>query len=171
MVIAEGAGALGPLIRAVSTLHAAGVTGLDPFDPLTRIRPRLVGGDAPWMSDWIARHMPPPSAPGLVHGDFHAGQLIRDRQGAVWILDLDDLALGPPEADIGNFAAHLATRPETRRGHPIAGFGDWLGGIVAHYSGADHDLADRYGRIALLRRGLKLAEAGDDTVLDALRAG
>jgi aminoglycoside phosphotransferase (APT) family kinase protein len=107
-----------------------------------------------------------------VHGDFHAGQLIMDSAGRVWLLDLEDLATGAPESDLGNFAAHLATRPETRRGPIQQGFEHWLGHTLEAYrsiGGVGHSgLAHSHGRIALIRRALKLRERGDPSVLSEL---
>jgi aminoglycoside phosphotransferase (APT) family kinase protein len=46
----------------------------------------------------------------VIHGDFHGGNVIQARDtGAWWIIDLDDVCLGAAEADVANFAVHLAT--------------------------------------------------------------
>jgi aminoglycoside phosphotransferase (APT) family kinase protein len=48
----------------------------------------------------------PPLALAPTHGDFHAGQvLIAD--GSAALIDLDEAALGEPEADLASFVAHL----------------------------------------------------------------
>ena len=168
MLIDRGEVALAPLVAAAAVLHGADAPKLQRLDPLTRIRPRLADGAPSWIERWIRCHLPPARGGGPVHGDLHAGQLIRDRRGRVWLLDLDDLAAGPPEADLGNFAAHLATRPETRRGEPLMGLTYWLTQVLVHAPGADPGIAARYGRIALLRRALKLAEQGERALLEAL---
>jgi len=168
-VVSGASDGLAALLEPLAALHGAEVPGLEAYDPLHRIRPRLAGGGEPWIDEWIGRHTTSGRPAGPVHGDFHAGQLVRDAGGRVWVLDLDDLALGSPEADLGNFAAHLATRPETRQGDPLPGFERWLTRVLRHRPVADRDLAASYGKIALLRRGLKLAEQGDASVLEALR--
>ena len=51
---------------------------------------------------------------GIVHGDFHAGQIFFGTAPRMsWLLDLDDLSLGHRESDLGNFSAYLATARET----------------------------------------------------------
>ena len=42
----------------------------------------------------------------LIHGDFHSKQILLD-SGAVRFLDLDELAAGPVEYDLGSFLAHV----------------------------------------------------------------
>ncbi|MFQ5719946.1 MAG: phosphotransferase [Acidobacteriota bacterium] len=46
------------------------------------------------------------SAPVLLHRDLHPQQILVDDDG-VGVVDLDNLALGPPEVDLGNLVAHL----------------------------------------------------------------
>jgi aminoglycoside phosphotransferase (APT) family kinase protein len=100
-----------------------------------------------------------------VHGDLHPGQFIRDRRGQVWLIDLDDLALGPPEVDFGNLAACLATR---RPGplHEMARHA--IAGVVAETPSANPALVAHFCEIALLRRALKLRERGLDWVFRQL---
>jgi aminoglycoside phosphotransferase (APT) family kinase protein len=43
---------------------------------------------------------------GPIHGDAHAGNLLVDRQGIAWLLDLEMFADGPREWDISLTAAH-----------------------------------------------------------------
>lgn len=168
-VLTDGDAAIRNIFAALASLHAAEASDLPVFDALVRIRPRLDKFREPWIENWIDEYLPPPDSTGLIHGDFHAGQLIQDDEGVVWILDLDDLAHGSREADLGNFAAHLATRPETRSDDLFTGFRRWLERILRLNSGADSSLVYRYGRIALLRRALKLAEKGDRRVLCEIR--
>lgn len=42
----------------------------------------------------------------VVHGDFHSKQILIDNDN-VWFLDPDELAVGPPQLDVGTFIAHL----------------------------------------------------------------
>lgn len=57
--------------------------------------------------------------PRLIHGDFHLKQILL-HAGTVRFLDLDELASGPVEYDLGTFLAHL--RRDVFRGHlqPVA---------------------------------------------------
>lgn len=144
------------LLAVVGRLHRARIPGLSRYDPFLRIRPRLA-----LASRIPAREIlrePVPRGGSVLHGDLHVGQFVRDAGGKVWIVDLDDLALGPPQADAANFAAHLAT---SRRGRDIDTFARriraaWQG----HGLARDDTTFERYLRFALLRRHLKLREAG-----------
>lgn len=167
LIVGEREAALDPILEALAVLHCAPSDKLPSFRADAKIRPRLGPGSPAWIAPALDRWLPRGARrTATLHGDFHAGQLIRDHAGRVWILDLDDLAAGPPEADLGNFAAHLATRPESRCPTVAEGFETWLGAILRAYPGAtDPDLAWAHGRIALIRRALKLAERGEDAVL------
>jgi aminoglycoside phosphotransferase (APT) family kinase protein len=103
---------------------------------------------------------------GIVHGDFHAGQMILETAASKWwLLDLDDVALGCPEADLGNFAAHLVTSCDLYRGSVADGFrrlaallGDAYGDVAR--ARLAEDRIRTFGAAALLRRSLKLVERG-----------
>lgn len=144
------------LLRAVSALHAAEVTGLGVFDPLLRVRDRLGLTDVPMLRAIAEGGVPRGSS--VLHGDLHVGQFVVTDAGTVWLVDLDDLAMGPPEADIANFAAHLATTRPTKG----------ISATVAEVRGAwgclgqplDGSVFERFLELALLRRHLKLREAG-----------
>lgn len=175
LVVAGGPPVLPGLLRPLLALHRASLAGLVPFDPRRKIDPRLSADDPPALRQEAAEQLaaiPSPSGAISVHGDFHVDQVIRDAGGTVWLLDLDDLAAGVPESDLGNFAAHLATRPETRSGPVRQGLGRWLDRTLGAYRAiggeADAGLAKRHGRVALIRRALKLRECGDASVLDEL---
>lgn len=43
---------------------------------------------------------------GLIHGDFHAKQVVLETD-KVGIIDLDEVVYGDPASDVGNFIAHL----------------------------------------------------------------
>lgn len=150
-----------PLLRVVAALHAATVPAVPAYDPLLRIRPRLRPTDDPLLRGLAAD--PFPAGEVLLHGDLHVGQFIQEPSGKVWILDLDDLALGPPEADLANFAAHLATT-DTGPGIAVTGIAGWARRVCREWvslGGAlEPPVFARFLHLALLRRHLKLREAG-----------
>jgi aminoglycoside phosphotransferase (APT) family kinase protein len=47
-----------------------------------------------------------PCSKVVTHGDFYSQQVLLDA-GAVFIIDLDEVAIGTPGMDLGNFVAHL----------------------------------------------------------------
>lgn len=157
------------LIKTVGWLGRMTTAGLDRFDSFLRIRPRLdlatsairdlyaelVSRDA--ALDWPAAT--------VIHGDFHPGQCLRDMSGKVWLVDLDDLALGPPEADLGNLAAWIATRASGDLGAQVQSAMDQ---VLPHAPHADPALIGHFCRIALLRRALKLAGKGQPWALEQL---
>jgi aminoglycoside phosphotransferase (APT) family kinase protein len=50
---------------------------------------------------WIADHLPAPSPPGLVHGDFRHGNLMIDAEGVRGVLDWEIAHRGDPHEDLG----------------------------------------------------------------------
>ncbi|MFQ5565541.1 MAG: phosphotransferase family protein [Paracoccaceae bacterium] len=171
LIVDRGAPALAGLLRPLLALHKLTLDGLPPFDPAAKILPRLRPDDPPAVREHL-RVLPDRPCAASVHGDFHAGQVILDGAGTVWLLDLDDLATGAPESDLGNFAAHLATRPETRCGSVLQGLEHWLGHTLRAYRSigglAQTALAHDHGRVALVRRALKLREQDDPSILAEL---
>jgi len=85
-----------------------------------------MAGLAPAFADRIRRATPVGVswAPvTVVHRDLYEEQiLVADRVG---LIDLDDVALGPPELDLGNLLAHLDLL-ELRSGHHLGGERDKL---------------------------------------------
>lgn len=147
------------LLRPLARLHTTKVEGLPKFDPWLRIRPRLSSDLRERFRSILCQTVP--VGGNTLHGDFHVGQLIRDRHGRVWIVDLDDLAVGPPEADLGNFIAHVATTGSE------SGFDERLvkiqSGVMSVWQGAGSlnlEALESFWKIAILRRHLKLREAG-----------
>lgn len=147
------------LLAPLALLHRTDVSVLPPLDPLRRITPRIGSLNRP---DFAAL-TPAPPGDAVVHGDFHVGQLLLDERGKMWIVDLDDMARGHPASDLANFIAHLATSDAIG--------GDFRARLnecaleVAHAwtaLGREFDPAafDAHLRIALVRRHLKLREAG-----------
>ncbi|MGB8818787.1 MAG: phosphotransferase [Rhizobiaceae bacterium] len=165
------------LFRPIVRMHALrpGLP-LPRFDPLAKIVPRL--------DNWTAAKLQGEMANALdvidsfdcsnvvIHGDLHAGQFVIDETGSAWLLDLDDLSEGDPAADIGNFAAHLATRDESGRKNPNAFMSAWLHVVLLAYGQAggrvSPALAAAYGQLALIRRALKFRERGKSDLLAAL---
>ncbi|MGB3313514.1 MAG: phosphotransferase [Albidovulum sp.] len=153
------------LLVPLGALHDVTAGQVPEFDPLLRIRPRL-GGDAPkWLMDALAQPAPAGAGrPVLLHGDFHVGQMICDGAGDIWLIDLDDLASGPEEADLGNFIAHLATSAAVARGGFNESIAFWQGEVLEGWSalgrGCEPLRLNRYLRLALIRRHLKLRAAG-----------
>lgn len=147
---------LAPLLSAVARMHRAAVPHLPAFDPFLRVRPRLALSTKLPVGDILAE--PVPDGRATLHGDLHVGQFIRDDNDKVWIVDLDDMALGPAEADLANFAAHLATSVPERR------MADWAKQVCKAWTDIgeylDRDVFARFLRFALLRRHLKLRQAG-----------
>jgi hypothetical protein len=189
------AACLVPLVR----LHGTDPAGLDlqPLNPWRRIDPRLLELQGTAYSDMarvlfraalgarpsterrladlgVQRHG---AAQAVVHGDFHIGQLLFARVGdEPWLLDLDDLALGPRESDLGNFAAHLATVDQCvnctfDRFRGLTSLLCPLYDALAECR-VDRNTVEAYGAIALLRRALKLHRRGAAAaaVLDPLFA-
>ena len=167
-------GTLSDLLAPLRAVSRAALTDLAPYDPFAKIPARLGPEPPRWLTDRLAGLADiPPGSPGVVHGDFHCGQLIRDGSGRIWVVDLDDMAFGPVEADLGNFAAHLATRPETRREDLRVGVRDWGGRVLEAWNRlsapCEPTLFWRHLDIALIRRALKLRnDRGDAQILQAL---
>ena len=167
-------GTLSDLLVPLQAVSRAVLTDLPPYDPFAKIPARLGPEPPRWLTDRLARLADmAANPPGVVHGDFHCGQLIRDRAGRVWVVDLDDMAFGPVEADLGNFAAHLATRPETRRADLRDGVRHWGGQVLEAWNRlsapCEPALFWRHLDIALVRRALKLRDdRGDARILEAL---
>ena len=163
-------------LRALFHLHRAdpGLLALSVFDPWRRIQPRFVAGDADSylrsLCDKLRRRLAdhtPPSRPNcLVHGDFHVGQvLFQPGKSVPWLLDIDDIALGRPESDLGNFVGHLTTSDVIPPGDLRADFDALVELICTLYQRISKDqinldLLRTSGTITLVRRGLKLREQG-----------
>jgi aminoglycoside phosphotransferase (APT) family kinase protein len=142
------------------------------FDPFRRIRPRLHLAP-PALRDRIDRlmYLPMPTSGHVCHGDFHPGQVIRDAAGTSWLIDLDDLAVACPAADLGNLIAYLATSPP--RSDTITTAVDQLTpAVMAAWASEPQTLnmaeITYFTEIALIRRALKRAERGDLAVLEQI---
>ena len=168
--------ALPDLLAPLVNLHRLHLPALDlePFDPLARIRPRL--SLAPeWMADMVETPMArlQPARRTLCHGDFHPAQVIRDAGGQSWLLDLDDLALGPVEADLGNLIGWLATQQgasDPTLGARLA----WARRVILAewetlVASVDQQVLADYITLAICRRALKRAEKHDFSLLLQVR--
>lgn len=157
----------GPPVRwlaPLAALHACRLDGIALFDPLRRIRPRLELLGHPGLRRALhGLAAPAPRGSALLHGDFHLGQVICDEQGVAWLIDLDDLAIGPAEADLGNLIANLATQAALP-GPFAARLAHWRRSILGAWSRLGQrpraPLVDHFTALALIRRHLKLREAG-----------
>lgn len=168
--------ALPELFAPLLAVRRANLPDLPVFNPFAKIAARMKPDAPQWLINRVTRlqHMDTGPA-GIVHGDFHCGQLIRDYRDCVWIVDLEDMAQGPVEADLGNFAAHLATHPETRQGALAEGVQFWaeqvLDGWVSLGEPCDCALFWRHIDIALTRRALKLRDdRAEPEILTALKS-
>jgi aminoglycoside phosphotransferase (APT) family kinase protein len=156
---AVGKPGLADMQQVLVPLNRMPQESLTRFDPFLRIRPRL--DRAPQQVQDIVHRLVAQDAAlqwagtAVIHGDFHPGQVICDSQGQPWLVDLDDLALAPPEADLGNLVAWMTTQ-----------YPPLLPLVLPKQ--ADPDLTAHFRAIALVRRALKLAEKGQLWALDQL---
>lgn len=153
-----------PWLRPLAQLHLCHLDGLSLAEPLRRIRPRNALLTSSVLADALSRLAEsPPRGTTLLHGDFHLGQLIRDDAGQVWMVDLDDLCLGPPEADLANLIANLATQSRLP-GNFSSRLAQCRSGITRVWTclglSCREPVLDHHLALALIRRHLKLREAG-----------
>lgn len=165
------------IAHPLAKLHNANAADLlvPRLDAQRRITPRLskAGSAAPpgapalagVLSDLVstsARHL----RSVLVHGDFHLRQLIRptDRNDYV-LVDLDDLAIGPAESDLGNCIAHLTTSEDA----DSTGIEVTIRGLIPRFVSGyretspvhlDYNAIRLFAALALVRRALKFTERG-----------
>lgn len=158
------------LLAPLAALHRTPLPGLAPHDPFRRITPRLSLAP-PALQARIAAlaTRPMPTSTATLHGDFHPGQVIATEDGTPWLIDLDDMAFGPPEADLGNLLAWLLTSPTARDRAPAGG---WRRALLNAWTG--HELHPTtlsvQTEIALIRRALKLFAQGEDGPLTRILA-
>ena len=55
----------------------------------------------------LQSRMPAPDSQCLIHRDLYDQQILLREDAAICLIDLDDMALGHPMLDLGNFIAHL----------------------------------------------------------------
>lgn len=169
------------VVAVLARLHKTDPTGLAllPLDTGRMIRPRLEGLPPADVLRREAAELHARSSRALqrrrelveasrllLHGDFHVGQLLFEAgSDEPWLLDLDDLVLGPRESDIANFVAHLSTRPDLASGDIARDYAmmlNWIGAAYIDHARCrlDGELLAIYGATSLLRRGLKLHSRG-----------
>jgi aminoglycoside phosphotransferase (APT) family kinase protein len=116
---------LGEVLARIHRVDPDSVPGLPRVDALSQAtglyrefaepRPALEIG-----LRWLVEHRPPPSADGLVHGDFRTGNLIVDTGGLRGVLDWELVHRGDPMHDLG----WLCTKAwRFGSANPVGGFG------------------------------------------------
>ena len=118
----------GRLARALTTLHGCRIEGVETrHDAAHWIgeawrRAQKIGRALPGLADRAVRLADalertslvlPPHPAGLIHGDFHAGQVgvDRDAGGRIVFHDFDEFALGDPMEDLAAFVTRLPAGP------------------------------------------------------------
>lgn len=81
----------------------------------------------------LARHLPDPAVPALIHGDLDGGNVLVDGDRH-WFIDLERIGPGPAAADLGRLVAHALTLDLIRPG--------WSTNAVEHA----HAVVDAYRR-------------------------
>jgi aminoglycoside phosphotransferase (APT) family kinase protein len=105
--------------EALAHVHEAPPTGVLPRGPLAEahhvlsvaaalafVQPALAARAEYLGREIAARLAAQPQGATLIHGDFHAGQVLLAGETAA-VLDFDEAALADPAADLGSFLAHL----------------------------------------------------------------
>jgi len=89
---------------------------------------------------WLSDHLPEPTVPHLLHGDFRMGNLMIDGDGIAAILDWELAHIGDPAQDL----AYICTPSWrfTRHDRPVGGFGD-VDEFLCVYAEASGNEADR----------------------------
>lgn len=127
--------------------------------------PEIPGVDA--VAGWLEANRPPDSAPGILHGDYHIGNVMfrHDGPGLAAIVDWELATIGDPLLDLG---ALVAGWPDAEGNSPLGGAtggGDAMRGLpsteelIAHYgerSARSLDAIDWYVVLACYRLGIIL---------------
>lgn len=170
-------------MKILCGLHSAGIPQRDltNFDPFRHIDQRLGRSTPPDQSPVfyvqamelraiLKTELPEPAGKCIIHGDFHVGQLIQDgASGKWWLIDLDDVARGYPEADVANFCVHLATSKTIFEGDILAAYRAILAIAVKAYGRPlENHLLAAFAATTFLRRALKKAERGEANMWTAM---
>ena len=140
VLVAETAAALARIHAVQGDLGLAVLGASDQLDLLEGVH-RSFGVPVPAFElalRWLRAHLPSPTSPHLVHGDFRLGNLLVSPDGLVAVLDWELAHLGDPAEDLG----WLCARP-WRFGGPgeAAGLGS-RADLLAAYSSAGGDAVD-----------------------------
>lgn len=149
-------------LTSLIPLHTSVLDGLPPFDPMLRISPRLDLLTNPSLRAALYRlAQASPRGGSVIHGDFHLGQVIAGPDSVAWLIDLDDLAIGPVEADIGNLIANLATQDHLPGPFAVR-LEHWRQAVQGAWfrldQAANPTWVEHFAALALIRRHLKLRE-------------
>jgi aminoglycoside phosphotransferase (APT) family kinase protein len=84
-------------------------------------------GDVTAVGAWLTDNLPPDMQPGIIHGDYHAGNCIFAKDGRLnAIVDWEMATLGDPLVDLGRLLVSWpnegAAKPQTMRVAPLDGF-------------------------------------------------
>lgn len=163
-------------LEPVAALHASNAVWAARYQPFRLIDPRMemMAGHgrctneektlATSIRTGLSRIVPPiPVRNCVLHGDLHPGQIILERAPltGAWLIDLDDMCCGDPEADLGNLVAHLLTSGVFDKPVLSSSMNAVMQMVCSAYERnaslqADKQLVAIYGLTALLRRALKL---------------
>lgn len=95
-------------------------------------------GDVAAVGEWLEANRPPAMVPGIIHGDYHVGNVIYAGDGALLaVVDWEMATLGDPLVDLGRLLVSWPEggdrRPFTMRVDPLDGF-PTRGEMVARYA-------------------------------------
>jgi aminoglycoside phosphotransferase (APT) family kinase protein len=83
-------------------------------------------GDVEVIGRWLAAHVPPTMQPGIIHGDYHVGNVIYAESGKLLaVVDWEMATLGDPLVDFGRLVSWPdggEARPFTMRVERLDGF-------------------------------------------------
>jgi aminoglycoside phosphotransferase (APT) family kinase protein len=83
---------------------------LDKYAGIPEWTGRAELGDVATITDWLASHCPPHCVPGIIHGDYHIGNVLYHGDGSLSaIVDWEMATIGDPLMDLGRL---LATWPD-----------------------------------------------------------
>ena len=116
------------------------------------------------LAEFLTGNQPPDQPPGLMHGDFHFGNLLVDasQPRVAAVLDWEMATIGDPLVDLGRFVASLPDGNETVESHGTlweAGDVGPVSEIVAAYSAVSDrslDALDWYVVLACFKLGIIL---------------
>lgn len=95
------------------------------------------------LADWLTENMPAPAAPGLMHGDFHLGNVMFSPRGAelVAVIDWEMCTVGDPLLDLGWLLATWPVLPPQEL-EPADGFASKQELVARYASRSSRSVAD-----------------------------